>query len=169
MLRILLLASALALLSTSVFAQQKSSLLLNSEKPSVYVSFVKKGPLAGLYQGDSDMRVWLRFNNNTRMPIYACDRSVPPAYGDAELERNVYKSHSLGRTLVPTLGFGHGDACHVREIASGKSVLFSIPAEELAERMIIQIPFTYGFRGDWHEDMFDGIESVVGFGADQIP
>jgi hypothetical protein len=169
MLRISPVIFVLVLLNTYVNAQQKSAFLVEPEKPSVYISFIKKGQLPALYQGDSDSRVWLRFTNNTRMPLFVCDRSVPSAYGDTELPRKVYKSHELGREFMPKLGFYSGDACHLREISAGKSVTFSVLAEELGDRMIIQVPFTYGFRGDWHEDMFDGIESVVGFGADQIP
>ena len=149
-------------------AQQTGALIINIAKPSVFISFVKKGQMPPLYQGDSDQRIWLRLTNNTRLSLFTCDSSVPQEYGEAGLRRAVYRSTGLKRVLMESLGEGGIDSCHVREIKSGKAILFSLPAEELQTGMIIQVPFNYGWTGNWKADMFASIESVVGFGADQL-
>lgn len=81
----------------------KSSVLLNSERPSVYVSFEKYGTAPPLRGGDKNERIWLRLHNNTRWELSFCSFSVAKEYGGVGLTYNVKRLQpSLGQ-----IGFGN--------------------------------------------------------------
>lgn len=148
---------------------QTSSLLIDVSKPSVYISYERRGRIAPLYKGDGSERIWLRLYNNTRIPLFLCKSSVPEEYGNAGLPRNVYQSGPIGKGLVNNLGESTYDVCSVLEIPSGKATSFSVPSEELAVGRLIEIEFHFGWAGDWQKDISSGTKSLVRFGADQIP
>jgi len=120
----------------------KDLFLVDKRKPSVYISFERKGKLEPLFNGESSNRIWLRINNNTKGEISFCSFQVKKQYGDigivydineifgsdVEIESNL-NSDSL--KIEKPNGYSTGDMCFPYYVSSGNSVLFSIPIESL--------------------------------------
>src|SRR6266496_3407509 len=64
---------------------QPSRVLLNANKPGVYIAFLHAAKIEPLETGVSDQYLWFRITNNTRWPIWLEMNGVPKAYGDAGL------------------------------------------------------------------------------------
>ena len=143
---------------------------LISDKPSVYISFERKGKQNALFQGESDERIWLRLNNNTKMKIFLCEFSVEKPYGDLGIFYTVERVSFFEeyRNTKTPVGYGQIDTCDVFTLVSGKSALFSVPAEHLAKGLGIRTQFYYGWTGDWKNDLYEGTTHFVGFGNDQL-
>ncbi len=148
---------------------KSTSLKIIETKPSVYISFDHSGKQDALFEGDSNNRTWLRLHNNTKLKIFFCEYSVDKEYGDVgifyEVERfayfNEYKNEKSPN------GYGRADNCNVHTLASGKSVLFSLPSESLTKGLRIKTQFFYGWTGDWKEDIYEGIINFVTFAIDR--
>ncbi len=147
---------------------QTTSFLVDDSKPSVFVSYERRGRIAPLSRGDGSERIWLKLHNNTRIPVFLCKVDVPKEYGDALLPRRVFQSGTLRNIPLTNLGFDTTDVCSVLEIRSGNATTFSVPSEELAVGRLIEVEFYFGWTSDWHHDLDDGVKSFVRFGADQI-
>ena len=115
---------------------------LNKKKPSVYISLVRVGKPKSSSDDQSREFVWLRLNNNTRWAIGL----------DASGENNKESDASLYYDIV-----GEDDTvlesrrCHVCSrilLGSGKSLVFSIPKEDLTEKSYLELRFSF----DWQND-----------------
>jgi hypothetical protein len=142
------------------------SIKINQTKPSVYITYDRRGKLKPLFQGESENRIWLKMHNNTKLNIFFCAFSVSKEYGEIGLYHTV-KRISLFNKEMP-LGYGQSDACDVSTLGAGKSVLFSLPSEHLDKDLAIKIESFYGWTGDWKQDMYEGTTHLVAFGNDQI-
>lgn len=133
------------------------------EKPNVFLDFERVGEREPLKASESSKGIWLRFHNNTRWPIMVFSRSAPSKdYGDALL---FYDVLSEGKVIIE-------DRCHVcsfMKIESGRSLLFSLPSENLSKGQAIRVMFSYG----WEEqnDVLSGREPehFVYFHSSQLP
>jgi hypothetical protein len=138
---------------------------LSQSHPSVYISFVREAKIASARNGGMEQTVWLRLHNNTRWPIRLDASGIPKEYGDAELYYAVEDTNK-GEAL-----FGSTE-CHVCSsvsLASGQSLIFSLPREYLVKGHRIRIDFSY----DWEKqnDVFAGreVEHSVFFYGSNLP
>jgi hypothetical protein len=176
--KILLFVSLILGGSFVVFAQINSktetlclSNRLDSKKPSAYITFEKFDKRKPFTQEESNEGVWLRFHNNTKWKIYL------KTFGN-ETENNSYKipyqvkllpsqNSEVKESQIPK---GYRLSNSVHEIESGKSLLFSIPKEHLANGFYITIDFSY----DWELTGYGGgggleIAHQVSFLWSQLP
>lgn len=124
---------------------------ISKHHPSVYISFVRTGKADPLGNGESNDRVWLRLNNNTRWAIWIDANSVPKLYGDAELSYAV-EDESWNRLFGST-------SCHVCSripLSPGRAMMFSVPREYFEKNQRIHITFQY----DWEEHSEDSAIEV---------
>ena len=133
----------LCLVCEQVFAgpQEATAVRLLQEKPSVYMEFVRDGHRDPLYNGESDSGVWLRLHNNTKWSIVLQMNGYPSEdYGDAAV---IYDVLSEGQTKID----GRCHVCSVNPLGSGRSLVFSVPAEHLSKRGGVRVKFSY----DWED------------------
>jgi hypothetical protein len=115
-----------------------------------------------LRAGESDQGVWLRLHNNTRWPIVIEMNSVPSEYGDAGL---FYDVVSDSKVILE----GQCHVCSSNKLSPGRSLLFSLPREDLVKGGAIRINFSYGWENP--DDVFAGREPehYVYFYASKLP
>jgi hypothetical protein len=152
-----LLVIVFGAVSFSVNAQTKETtsndVRLVKDQPNVFVSFEREGKWKPFKKFESERRVWLRFHNNSKWQIGACMWDVPKEYGDKDIVYDVerYKKGGHGVTPVTT---SQENSCPRIFIESGRSILFSVPIEHLADGLAIKIQFRY----EWETEP-DGFSS----------
>jgi len=159
-----------SLLITPVFAQKKeknsSDVRLVKDQPHVYVSFEREGQIEPLYEGESDKRIWLRFHNNSKWKVSFCFELTPKEYGEVGAKYEIERLSGAG--VVP--GTRGGDTCAYTTLKTGKSLLFSVPREHLAEGLAIKIQYTYEWEFDPDgSDNLDEPKHYVFFYSAEIP
>lgn len=120
---------------------------LVKDRPHVYISFEREAKRKPLRTGEGNRGVWLRFHNNSKWRVGVCMWDVPKEYGDKDITYEVerYKKESgLEKTPIANAT----DGCPQEYIEPGKSVLFSVPREHLANGLSIKVPFRY----EWEDD-----------------
>src|SRR5262249_32705275 len=137
----------------------KHQIRLRTDKPDVYIAFVRFGKREPLDAGESNEGVWLRLYNNTRWQIWVPAFDVPRDAGEIglryEISRPVVR-HDLhfgpeDRPKADTqgsvpVGYNYGDTRSWSPIKSGESVLFSTPREHLPPGTFLQLRFKYGWE-----------------------
>lgn len=131
--------------------KSKSNIRIQSNQPSVYISFVRKGKVQPLEAGVSDEYVWLRLHNNTRWPIWLAAFGVPKEYGDVGM---YYTVESIKERKIVIDSTCH--VCSLVPLQSRKSWTFVIPRDHFIENSIIRTTFSF----DWEDknDVFAGRE-----------
>jgi hypothetical protein len=143
---------------------RRHSLLLRKDRPSVYIEFVRSGNAPPLFADETEDRIWLRLNNNTRWGISFCSLVVSKQYGDVGI---VYNVKTTGTAKVPQ-GYSGGDTCTPHHLLSGKSVIFSVPRAHLKEDLYLEFEFWY----DWEnrDNVLGNFpQSYVSFGHSDLP
>lgn len=113
---------------------------LRKDKPTVYMEFVREGHREPLANGESDKGIWLRLHNNTKWSIGLNMHGVPSDdYGDASL---IYDVLSEGQASIE----GSCHVCSFNSLGSGRSLLFSVPAEHLSKGGALRIKFSYSWE-----------------------
>jgi|SRR5262245_10505276 len=148
-------------------AKTSGTIKLIPGKPSVYITFVKTGPRKPLYVEDGEEGIWLRIHNNTRRKIFILAGGAYPGYGDLSPYYEV-ESTKEGKTDIP-IGQRSVHIVSSTGLASGRSVVFSIPKEHLAKDLRIRISINF----DWEDtdDVFAGreVEHFVYFSSANLP
>ncbi|MGH9941343.1 MAG: hypothetical protein ACRD9R_03170 [Pyrinomonadaceae bacterium] len=166
--------------------RQAGSVRLVKDKPSVFITFERNGKRKPLEAGESDKGIWLRLHNNTRWGISFCGFGVSEEYGEVGIYYDVEEvpfeksggsyslpseKETLDKKEKPELPTGYGSAhlCAVNRLPPGKSIMFSIPREHLAENLAIKVAFNYGWEES--EDIISGLEPQhsVYFYATSLP
>lgn len=122
------------------------SILLNPRKPSVFISYERYGERTPARQDESNKGVWLKLHNNSKWKIYL------KTYG-ADNEKNEYRV-SYEVRIIPGLewekresklpiGYRINSNSTIRAIEPGKSIIFSVPQENLAEGLAVFVYFSY--------------------------
>jgi hypothetical protein len=165
-----ILSAILTLGSVSglLYAQNQKSHRMPEEvrikkaSPTVYITFGHIGRREPLRAGESDQGVWLRLHNNTRWPIVLEMNGVPSAYGDAGLFYDVLSDRKVIRE-------GRCHVCSSNRLSPGRSLVFSLPREDLAKGGAIRVSFSYGWEDP--DEVFAGREPehYVYFHASKIP
>lgn len=131
--------------------------------PSVYLTFERAGQVKVPEPGEERDRVWLRFRNNTRWTIMLNMSGVPSAeYGDAGVFFDVLSDGNL-------ISREECHVCTLNGVGPGKSLVFSVPREDLSEGRSIRVRFSYGWENQ--DDVFAGREPEhnVYFYASNLP
>lgn len=138
--------------SMSANAQTKETLSkdvrLVKDRPNVYVSFEREGKRKPLRTGDSNNGVWLRFHNNSKWKVGVCMFDTAKDYGDKELNYEVERYEGASESEETPIANDPEGSCPLVFIESGKSVLFSVPREQLAKGLAIKVQFRYEWETD---------------------
>jgi hypothetical protein len=129
-----------------------SDVRISKTKPHVFINFERKGRIEPLYLGESSERVWLRFNNNSKWKIMFCSNPVPKEYGHMEVIYEIDRYKGPGG--IP--GTRSSDTCGYFLLDAGKSILFSVPQEHLADGLAVKVQFRY----EWEIDP-DGADNLL--------
>jgi len=153
----------------------------------VYIELHHVGKAAPLFDGEAEQRVWLRLVNNSRWSVELCSFTVGKDYGESgvvhavkqyleggkagELRHGKEMPGSAGAVRqgqrIPS-GYSTWDTCNVFILASGKSLVFSVPLTHLTKDYYIQVEY-------WPE--WENRDNVLGdfpryfvtFGGRQLP
>ena len=149
--------------STHRNAKGQLNIRLQKDKPTVYMEFVREGHRPALANGESDKGIWLRLHNNTKWSIVMNMHGVPSQdYGDATL---IYDVLSEGETIIE----GSCHVCSVNSLGSGRSLLFSVPAEHLSRAGAIRVKFSYAWEDSNKVTAGQEPEHYVNFYSTQLP
>jgi len=151
-----------------LFAQRRNvhrsqeQVRIKKDLPTVYITFSHAGSREPLRAGESDQGIWLRLHNNTRWSIILEMNDVPKEYGDAGLFYDVISEKKVIRE-----GLCH--VCSYNGLGRGRSLLFSVPREYLANARVIRVSFNYGWEDP--NDAFAGREPqhFVYFTSSNLP
>lgn len=144
----------LALVSSAVGQRQQTnntkSVRIDKKLPTVFLALERIDPeTKTVYGRRSERRVWFRLRNNSIWLI-----RIEASGGNKVFVNNTLEDASLYYDTLDVKGnINAHHPCHVCSInglASGKSVLFSVPYDEVAEANSLRIEFRY----QW-EDMVD--------------
>lgn len=167
-----------------------SSMLIRKDRPSVYIEFERSGKAPPLFEGEKEERIWLRLHNNTKWKIEFCSFSVNGKYGGTgivyEVKRNRTTSATVGvdergsgtstlpgdksqqADIKTPQGYSTGDTCTPYYLASGKSVVFSLPREHLGKNLYIE----FEFWPEWENrdnELGSFPQSYVSFSNQELP
>jgi hypothetical protein len=154
-------------------ASKDISVRLVKNKPSVYITFERYGKREPLEPTESSEGIWLRLHNNTRWELSFCAFGVSKEYGEIGMfydveempfeESGGSQSNSTEKMppvrkekVEPPIGYKQGHACTIVRLTSGKSILFSVPREHLADGLAIKTEFNYGWEDI--DDINSGLE-----------
>ncbi len=77
--------------------------LVNTNKPAVYISFLRSAKIESLETNDRKQYLWFRITNNSRWAIWLDMSGVPKEYGDAELSCVLHS----GRLCEPRFSYAN--------------------------------------------------------------
>lgn len=117
---------------------------IDKDKPHIFISFEDTKKIEPLHDGESEYRVFLRFNNNSVWKVSFCIGATPPEYGEFEVIYEIFRVKGIEQ--VPPSGGSHN--CQGILVNPKSSILFSVPKEHLADDLAIKIAFRY----QWQED-----------------
>jgi hypothetical protein len=147
--------------------KRSSEIRLSSDKPSVYISYVRSGKREPLRADENDEGVWLRLHNNTKWTIIFPAFDVPETHGQVGMFY-VLEPVSADITDLPK-GNEIRHVYSTEELGPGESVLFSVPREHLPKGVVLRVRFSY----EWEDqaDVFVGreVEHIVSFYASKLP
>ncbi len=147
--------------------KHSSEIRLSSDKPSVYISYVRSGKREPLRADESDEGIWLRLHNNTKWTIIFPAFDVPETHGDVGMFY-ILESVSAGITDIPKGNEIRG-AHSTDELGPGESIVFSVPREHLPKKAVLRVSFSY----EWEDraDVFAGreVEHIASFYASKLP
>ena len=175
----------LSLVSAECFGAQGGKkaqpFVLNPAKPYAYIEFDHAGKRAPLGRGESKYGYWLRLVNNCRLPIavtvYA--RNYPNRGVGIVLFDEVVKIQPMSVSALPAK---EGSGCPVpsgeppegysketgsgMDVEPGKSLLFSIPSNQLSPGWYVRIKFNLDINP---ESPVDQPDSYVEFDWWHLP
>lgn len=129
-----------------IAAKQIRSVRIDKKLPTAFLRVERIGKAK-----NSDIhkaRLWFRLHNNTRWVIFVEASGEEKALGDARMYYDLLKDSTIEKSV-------RCHVCSIVKIAPGKSLLFSLPREELFTASSMRIRFSY----EWEEsDGFHGRE-----------
>jgi hypothetical protein len=139
----LTLASVLVLVAQ---ANKTESVLLDPNRPSVYMTFVKSGKCSPFREGESKERVWLALTNNTRWTISIGTFGAPEDCGknDYGVEYEVVR-YGPGWPDGPLPAGYLFEVSSIADLKPGAKVVFSVARNHLDLGLGISVNFTF----DW--------------------
>ena len=151
----------------SALGQRKprpSSVLVNANKPGVYISFLRAGKIEPLETGVSDKYLWFRITNNTRWAIWLEMSGVPKAYGDASLYFTIVESNG-GKIRIHS----RCHVCSVNPVGPGRSVTFSIPGDYATLDTFLRLNYSFAWERDNENEGGSSSTHAVEFDFHHLP
>lgn len=164
----------------------EANLKVSPDKPSIYITFEKRGSRVPLRDDEKGLGIFLRLHNNLKASIRFCAFGISNGeqmalYSEGgeiginyEVDREITVS-SVGTSGVRgpkkeidsalPIGYPVGGVCHSFELASGTSLGFTVPAEHLSQGLSIKIPFSYQWEGASEEKP----SHYVSFSSSDLP
>ncbi len=134
-------------LATVVPAQRQKSRragnLVDANKPAVFISFLRSGEIEPLETGVSNRYLWFRITNNSRWAIWLEMSGVPKEYGDAGLFYTI-ENKDDGKLQIDS----RCHVCSVNPVGSGRSVVFSIPADYASQGARMRLEYSFAWERD---------------------
>jgi hypothetical protein len=130
----------------AALAQRKARpprVLLDANKPGVYITFLRAGKIEPLQTGVSDKYLWFRITNNTRWAILLEMSGVPKAYGDASLYFTIVESKG-GKIRIDS----RCHVCTVNPVGPGRSLVFSIPSDYATRETFLLLNYSFAWERD---------------------
>lgn len=175
--RIILSFFVISVVFLNCFAQSNNKTLnpcednvINTKRPSAFITFERFGKKMIERLGDKNDFVWLRFHNNTKWKITIKTAGFDREHGDFgvfyEVQVQPLWKDKIKESDVP-IGRRMAHVGSVRTIESGKSLLFSVPKEHLAEGLYIIVDFSYEWEqyGDSGGNVLDIIHQATFFSS----
>ena len=129
-----------SLVSTFAYPQ-KASFVRNSSKPYAYIQFDHTGKRKPVRSVENEQGLWLRFVNNSNVPIEV--GSFDPGTDDPGtglLDEVVPYSGPRGGPSPPD---GYGREIHSSlTVDPGDTVLFSVPRDHVSKQWYLRVRFT---------------------------
>jgi len=148
-------------------AQRKArppKVLLNVNKPGVYISFLRAGKIESLETGVSDKYLWFRITNNTRWAIWLEMSGVPKAYGDASLYFTIVESNG-GKIRIDS----RCHVCSVNPVGPGRSVVFSIPSDYATLDAYLRMTYSFAWERDNENEDGSSSTHAIEFSFHRLP
>lgn len=149
---------------TSAAAAQQNPVLIDESRPSVCLQYDHEGERKSNYPGEGSKRLWLRIHNNTRGAIsvpthslYLGTKVVPlrlmSGKGVLAIREGIeiaalYAVEQESETGFSRLPVNWGDVSAVAWIASGGTVLMSVPKAELVKGRRVALSFSYEWESE---------------------
>jgi hypothetical protein len=142
-----LVVLAIFTLCAVALPQTAPKLSLDSSKPFVYISFDHIGPRPPVESYEPHTGLWLRIVNNSAFPIEVITMEAATKPELTLVADEVVGRFTRIRPNDPPLGpmpAGYSAAIGSPEtIASGKSILFSVPANHVSKAWYLRVPFRF--------------------------
>lgn len=148
----------------SAAVAQQNPVLLDESRPSVYLQYDHEGERKSDYPGEGSERLWLRIHNNTRGAIsvpthslYLGTKVVPlrlmSGKGVLSIREGIEIAPLYAVEQESATGFGRlpvnwGDVSAVSWIASGGTVLMSVPKADLVKGRRVALSFSYEWESE---------------------
>jgi len=119
---------------------------LNQKKPSVFITFERYGERFPTREDENAEGIWLRIHNNSRWKIYLKSYGADNEDDEYQVSYEIQKIPGLEwktKGIDPPIGYRITNAARVRAIESGKSILFNVPKENLADGLSVLVNFSY--------------------------
>jgi hypothetical protein len=153
-----------ALAQSTTPCGNSSEVLLSKDKPAAYITFERVGTRKPRYEGDSGDVVWLRLHNNSVWAMHFSTHTLPPSSAYTRVQTCMGKVRTIkeGVEVEPAyLATNTGSGKYMEGVgdglwlygfywlASGRTLLFAVPREHLANQFTIYVPFTYEWEWKW--------------------
>jgi hypothetical protein len=148
-----------ALMGTAAYLRgQPETLVIDPKKPLVFISFNRVAGPQSASKGEDSGRLWLRIENNSRVPIEVLARQVQPNADGLEVAHEVVKASDLnGYPSGPTPSASGWisppernspipiDVATAVRINSGSDLLFRVPLNHVGPSWYLQLRFQFLF------------------------
>ena len=120
---------------------------LDKTKPTIYVTFERRGVRQPLTEGESDQGIWLRLHNNSVWPIHFASSGIATTDKKTADEAGIiYDVEIVGKYAGDSPPGGNRFHTYsIRKLSSGESIVFGLPSEHLSTGLAISVTFIY----DW--------------------
>ncbi|HEX8653513.1 MAG TPA: hypothetical protein VF708_22035 [Pyrinomonadaceae bacterium] len=126
---------------------RRAGVLVNSNKPAVFISFLRTTDLEPLGTGYGRKHLLFRITNNTQWAIWLEMSGVPKEYGDAALFYTI-EDKDKGEIQIDS----RCHVCSVNPVGAGRSVIFSIPADYASQDRRLRITYSFAWERDNETD-----------------
>jgi hypothetical protein len=146
---------------SKVSCLNNDDVLLDRNKPSIYLTFERRGQRTPRNPDESSEGIWLRLHNNTRWaistyagsgvslsktsfaPLLLFNKRQPGLLDGVEIDAGYYVDADLQSNISPPKLLRHDSLASEVWLPSGRTLIFSVPREHLGKYLSISVPFQY--------------------------
>lgn len=133
---------------TLTFAQRQkrsASILLEKNKPAVYISFLNLREIKPDDPSDDEKNLFFEIKNNTKWNIWLQMSGVSKEeHGDASLYYAIKDENGIIK-----FGSTQCHVCSVNPIRSGRSIIFSIPISQANIKDYMELEYSFEWERDY--------------------